>query len=103
MSFYSRYLKDEVCVGTIDGVEEAKTPNTYNRKPHWRREDILKFYEGLTLYGANFALLELFFNGTRTHKQLLARFKLEQKMRPELVSKAMLPQVVHLDKVVDKN
>ena len=96
------YEPEEICVGKIDEngeviqcsetVERSNHPGedeSYNRKPHWKREDILKFYCFLAMYGTDFTMLEKCFMGKRTRKQLIARFKLESKIRPTLISKAM--------------
>ncbi|KAL7720837.1 Myb-like domain-containing protein [Entamoeba marina] len=93
---YQRY-NDEECIGYISesGEEHRETKvieskPKFNSKKHWTKEEVLKFYKGISMYGIDLGVLEKYFNSTRTRKELKSKLKVEEKVRPEIVSKAMM-------------
>ncbi|BFU21821.1 myb family DNA-binding domain containing protein [Entamoeba histolytica HM-1:IMSS-B] len=99
---FNRYL-DEECIGEISneksGEENGTEHNSSKRsnllKPKkskkWDKEEILKLYTGIMKYGADFGLIELMFDG-RTRKQIKAKFKAEERIRPKMIEKALNAQ-----------
>ena len=48
----------------------------------------MKLYRGLLKYGTDFGLIELTFND-RTRKQIKAKFKSEERIRPKVIEKVL--------------
>ncbi|KAL7720205.1 Myb-like domain-containing protein [Entamoeba marina] len=57
----------------------------------WDKKEILKLYTGIMKYGADFGLIELMFE-SRTRKQIKAKFKAEERVRPKMIEKALNAQ-----------
>ena len=91
------YFMDEVCVGEIqkqpeDLSESIRRKNVEESKPKktkkWDHDEILKLYTGIMKYGADFGLIQLLFED-RTRKQIKAKFKAEERIRPKMIEKAL--------------
>ena len=78
------YFMDEIEVRKFK--EETKP---INHKRWWKKEDILKLYQGLFEVGYSLDLLEIYFNHKWTKKQIQSKIKREEKIRPELIKKAI--------------
>ena len=95
---------EEQLVGEVltdDSVEEGNnTSNTIQVKrvtqskpkikriKKWEKEEVMKLYRGLLKYGTDFGLIELTFND-RTRKQIKAKFKSEERIRPKVIEKVL--------------
>ena len=84
---------EERCVGYIDDerkrAESSEPVRKFNSKKHWTKDELMLFYKGITVYGLDLSMLERYFQFKRTRKELKARLRVEQKVRPEMVKKAM--------------
>lgn len=81
------FIGDEMEIGSLFTDIDEK-PKNY--KKWWRKEDILKLYQGLMEVGYNTELLALYFNYKWTPKQIRDKLKREEKIRPKLIARAML-------------
>lgn len=81
------FIGDEMEIGCLS-VTKDKKPRNYRKT--WKKEDILKLYQGLMEVGYNTELLSLYFNREWTPKQIHDKIKREEKIRPKLVAQAML-------------
>lgn len=83
---------DEIEVGNrnekCDGYKPQKT-RPVNYKRWWKKEDVLKLYQGIVKFGYNLDLLELWFEHKWTIQQIKRKIKSEEKKRPNAIIKAM--------------
>ena len=105
----SDYFEDEILVITKDIKEhlestskkKTKLIKTYfhsmpykevpkNYKKWWRKDDILKLYKGLMIYGYDLSFLEYYLDYKWSREQIRRRMQVEYKIRPQTVEKAML-------------
>lgn len=95
------YFMDEICVGEViphtsieNDASEVSVKRKWNdeTKPKktkkWDKDEILKLYTGIMKYGADFGLIQLMFED-RTRKQIKAKFKAEERIRPKMIEKAL--------------
>ena len=99
---FNRYVEEE-CVGEVEveGSQSGASAETElgrhrddgkpRRTKKWTREETLKLYTGIMKYGPDFGLIELMFPN-RTRKQIKAKFKAEERVRPMMVEKALKAQ-----------
>ncbi|ELP86907.1 hypothetical protein EIN_314460 [Entamoeba invadens IP1] len=97
---FNRYV-DEECVGeistepsneeTASEVEKKRVVAKPRKSKKWDKQEILKLYTGIMKYGADFGLIELMFDD-RTRKQIKAKFKAEERVRPNMIERALNAQ-----------
>lgn len=58
---------------------------------HWTVEETKQFYEALRQVGTDFGVMEMYFKGDRTRKQLKRKYQIEMTKNPALVEQALLP------------
>lgn len=76
-------------------ISSFENPSNHNNRPKnfkkwWKKEDVLKLYQGILEVGYNIEFLEVYLNYKWTTKQIKDKIKREEKIRPELIAKAML-------------
>ncbi|CAI5755675.1 unnamed protein product [Candida verbasci] len=67
------------------------TSTTYSKRIHserWQPEELIKFYQALSMFGTDFSLISQLFP-YRTRKQVKSKFTLEEKKFPEVVELAL--------------
>ena len=110
---------DEICVGSIDdmtekSVEDNETAN--NKKPRdvddkkekkaknfkkwWKKEEVIELYKAIIACGLNFSMIEAYMKYTRTRQQIKLRYKVEYKLRPEIMNKAINANLVMTPEVM---
>lgn len=62
---------------------------TNGNRSHWGVEDRKKLYNGLRLFGTDFSMISAVVLKNRTRKQVYKRFQREDRLKPELVTKAL--------------
>lgn len=93
--------KKEEEIKNIDGVELKKKPIKgftrkmiedvpVNYRKWWKKEELLRLYQGLKEYGYNLDLLVRHMNYTRSRSQIQYKIKSEEKIRPHLIKRCML-------------
>lgn len=83
---------DEIEVGNRNEKSDEYKPQKtrpINYKRWWRKEDVLKLYQGIVKFGYNLELLELWFEHKWTTQQIKRKIKSEEKKRPDAIIKAM--------------
>ncbi|ELP93451.1 hypothetical protein EIN_059360 [Entamoeba invadens IP1] len=103
--FTNRFC-DEICVGSVEETDKSERLEKANKalenhkeemkprsdkgkayKKWWKEDEVCNFYKGLMACGVDFSLLEAYFNYTRTRTQLKNKYKVEAKIRPDLIEK----------------
>lgn len=84
------FIGDEIEVRSFKNMNDCINDRPKNFKKWWRKEDILKLYQGIFELGYNVELLEIYLNHKWTSKQIRDKIKREKKIRPKLITKAML-------------
>jgi len=84
------FIGDEIEVSSFGNLKNCINDRPKNYKKRWRKEDILKLYRGILELGYNIELLEIYLNYKWSPKQIKDKIKREEKIRPELIAKAML-------------
>lgn len=83
--------QDTVVRTVVEGGRTHITSATYQRRPRthkWGPDDIKKLYDALSMCGTDFSLIEMFFPD-RTRAHVKARFKVEEKVHPDLIEAAL--------------
>lgn len=84
------FIGDEIEVSSFGNSMSYLEDRPKNYKKWWRKEDVLKLYRGILEVGYNIDLLEIYLNHKWSTKQIRDKIKREEKIRPELIAKAML-------------
>ncbi|KAJ1969959.1 hypothetical protein IWQ62_000270 [Dispira parvispora] len=68
---------------------------TYNKKKpghvaRWTNEETLLFFQLLSRYGSDFNMISAAMGGDRTREQVRNKFRREEKIRPALITRALL-------------
>ena len=84
------FIGDEIEVSSFGNSISYLKDRPKNYKKWWRKEDVLKLYQGILELGYNIELLEIYLNHKWSPKQIRDKIKREEKIRPELITKAML-------------
>lgn len=84
------FIGDEIEVSSFKKPNVCIDDRPKNYKKWWRKEDVLKLYQGILEVGYNIQLLEIYLNHKWSSKQIRDKIKREEKIRPNLVNQAML-------------
>ena len=84
------FIGDEIEVSSFGNSIGYIDDRPKNYKKWWRKEDVLELYQGILEIGYNIELLEIYLNYKWSPKQIRDKIKREEKIRPELIAKAML-------------
>ena len=84
------FIGDEIEVSSFGNPIDHLDDKPKNHKKWWRKEDVLKLYQGILEIGYNIELLEIYLNHKWSSKQIRDKLKREEKIRPKLIAQAML-------------
>lgn len=84
------FIGDEIEIGKLFTFKNDKEKKPKNYRKKWKKDDLIKLYQGIMKIGYNTELLSIWFNFKWTPKQIKDKIKREEKIRPDLIAKAML-------------
>jgi hypothetical protein len=89
------------------GHSDVKTPRVttvavIDSKGKWDNDERMALYNGLRIFGTDFSMIAAIMGKNRTQREVFKRFQREDKINPELVSKALKWHLENKDKIQNR-